>query len=228
MGFHAEGGMHMDRNEAREAVVLYGRRLAERGLTVGTGGNLSVRVAGEPLVALKPSGVPYEVLTPSDVPLLDLEGRVVEGERTPSSEWRMHLGVYRARSDAGGVVHTHSRFATTLACLKWEIPAAHYLVAASGDELVPVAPYRTFGSPELAEEAVRALGARGKAVLLANHGLLALGADLGEAFGVAEQIEFVAELYWRARCVGEPALLSREETREALEAFRNYASGRSA
>ncbi len=217
----------MNRNEAREAVVRTGRLLEERGLTVGTGGNLSVRVEGEELVAIKPSAVPYGLMTPEDVPLLDLEGRVVEGRCAPSSEWRMHLGVYRARPDAGGVVHTHSRFATTLACLKWEIPAVHYLVAASGDELVPVAPYRTFGSPELAEVAVQALGRRGKAVLLANHGLLALGADLGEAFGVAEQLEFVAELAWRARCVGEPALLSREETWEALEAFRGYGSGRS-
>ena len=112
MGFHAEGGMHMDRNEAREAVVLYGRRLAERGLTVGTGGNLSVRVAGEPLVALKPSGVPYEVLTPSDVPLLDLEGRVVEGTLRPSSDTRTHLVLYRAFPGLGGIVHTHSTYAT--------------------------------------------------------------------------------------------------------------------
>ena len=116
-----------------------------------------MRVEGEELVAIKPSAVPYGLMTPEDVPLLDLEGRVVEGRCAPSSEWRMHLGVYRARPDAGGVVHTHSRFATTLACLKWEIPAVHYLVAASGDELVPVAPYRTFGSPELAEVAVQAL-----------------------------------------------------------------------
>lgn len=177
----------------REEIVRFGRKMVSSRLTSGTGGNLSVIDRDSGLVAISPSGMEYDETEMADVPVLDLDGIAVTGERAASSELGFHLGLYRARPDIGAVVHTHSVYATTMACLGWEIPAVHYLVAFSGHK-VPLAPYATFGSRELADNIVAAIG-RHNAVLLANHGLVAVGPNLATAFAVAEEIELVARIY---------------------------------
>ncbi len=204
----------------RRAVVRFGRRMLAAGLTTGTGGNLSCCDRRRGRVAVTPSGMDYDGLRPADIAVVDLEGRPVEGDRPASSELPFHLALYRQRPDVAAVVHTHSVYATTLACLHWEIPAVHYLVGFAGPK-VPLAGYATYGSTELARLVVDAIGT-GHAVLLANHGLVAVGADLGRAFAVAEEIELVARIYYQARAVGTPRLLDDEEMRRVMEKFRGY------
>lgn len=204
----------------RSLLVEYGMRMVQAGLTTGTGGNLSLFKREEGLLAVTPTGIAYDRLTPGDVVVLTLEGAVVEGKRKPTSELGFHQALYRARPDAGGVVHTHSPYATTMACLGWEIPAVHYLVGFSGRK-VPLAAYATFGTPELAENVVAAIDGY-NAVLLANHGLVTVGADLPTAFAAAEEIEFVARVYYQTRSVGIPRILPDEEMARVIEKFKTY------
>ncbi len=204
----------------RSLIVEYGKRLLASGLTVGTGGNLSLYDRSSGYVAISPSGLDYESTQPGDVVLVDMDGTVVDGSRRPSSELAMHLGLYAKRSDVCAVVHTHSVYATTLACLEYALPAVHYLIGFAGNE-VKCAPYATFGTQELAESACRTIGDT-KAVLLAHHGLLAAGVDLKEAFMVAEQVEYCAELYWRAKAIGTPAVISDKEMDTIIEKFGDY------
>jgi len=204
----------------KEEVVCFGRRLLAAGLTTGTGGNLSILNPRDGLVAISPSGIEYGVMTAEDVPVTDLLGTVVEGKRKPSSELDFHLALYHKRPDIRAVVHTHSVYATTMACLNWEIPAVHYLVAFSGFK-VPLAPYATFGTPELARNIAESIGAY-NAVLLANHGLVAVGESLSAAFAVAEEIELVARIYYQAKCIGEPVVLPEEEMARVMRKFRSY------
>jgi L-fuculose-phosphate aldolase len=193
----------------REAVAGGGRRLAAARLVESTSGNLSVRHGHGGPVAISPSALAYERVTPADVVVVALDGRVLDGRRAPSSELGMHLAVYRRRADVGAVVHTHSPWATTWAVLGREIPAVHYVIASIGHH-VPVVPYATFGSDQLAGLAAEGLG-RHNAVLLGNHGVLAVGTDLEAAFENAVRVEFLAEVYWKACQVGEPRILPDEE-----------------
>ena len=206
--------------EEREQVVEYCRMLTTHKLTKGTGGNISACNREKGLMAISPSGMDYFKTEPEDVVVLDLEGRVVEGRRVPSSETDMHRLLYIDRSDINAVVHAHSTYATTLACMRWDLPAVHYLVGFAGHD-VRCAPYATFGTPELARVAVE--GMKGRfAVLLGNHGLLAAGPNMHYAFNVAEEIEFVCELYWRSKAVGEPVLLDAGDMETVLEKFKTY------
>jgi L-fuculose-phosphate aldolase len=206
--------------QEREEIVRFGRKLVTAGLTSGTGGNLSIFNRAEGLIAISPSGIEYDEMDPADVPVLDASGQVVEGSRKPSSELGFHLALYRERPEIRAVVHTHSVYATTLACLNWEIPAVHYLVAFSGHK-VPLAPYATFGSAELAANVVAAIGDH-NAVLLANHGLATVGPNLATAFAVAEEIELVARIYYQAKSIGEPVILPRDEMERVIEKFAVY------
>jgi L-fuculose-phosphate aldolase len=193
----------------REAVAAGGRRLVAAGLAESTSGNLSVRDPGSGLVAISPSALAYDQVGPADVVVVEPDGRVADGHRRPSSELGMHLAVYARRADVGAVVHTHSPWATTWAVLGREIPAVHYVIASIGRR-VRVTPYATFGSAELAGSAAETLGGD-NAVLLANHGVLAVGADLEAAFDNAVRVEYLAEVYWKACQVGEPRVLPDEE-----------------
>lgn len=205
----------------RAEVVEYGKKMVASGLTTGTGGNLSAVDRASDRMAVSPSGIDYGEMRPEDVAVLNLaDGEVADGERTPSSEFNFHLALYRKRSDVGAVVHTHSPYATTMACLQWEIPAVHYLVGFAGKK-VPVAPYATFGTEALARSVTDTIGDY-NALLLANHGLLAVGPNLATAFAVAEEIEFVARIYYQTRCVGLPPLISGEEMDRVLEKFKTY------
>ncbi len=204
----------------RTLIVEYGKLLLERRLVAGTSGNLSVFDRGNGCIAISPSGLAYERTQPEDVAVVDTAGTVVDGLRRPSSELAMHLALYEKRPDACAIVHTHSVFATTLACLDCSLPAVHYLLGFAG-KVVRCAPYATFGTPELAGSACAAIG-DSQAVLLAHHGLLACGADLAEAFNAAEQVEYCAEIYWRARAVGTPSVIPDGEMDRIIEKFADY------
>ncbi|MDX2480563.1 MAG: L-fuculose-phosphate aldolase [Desulfuromusa sp.] len=206
--------------QQRQQIVDYGLKMVRSGLTTGSGGNLSVLSAAENLIAISPSGIDYHDVTVADVVVVDRAGHRVEGERNPSSELGFHLALYVARRDITAVVHTHSVYATTLACLHWELPAVHYLVAFSGDK-VPLAPYATFGSDELADNIIASIGSY-NAVLLSNHGLVAVGKDMKNSFNVAEEIELVARIYYQAKSLGQPILVDAEEMTRVTEKFASY------
>lgn len=205
----------------RSSVVHACRQLLAAGLLRGTSGNVSVRDRQSGAIALTPTGVGYPELRAVDVPVVGEDGRQLDGELLPTSELALHLAVYRQRADIGAVVHTHSVFATTFAVLDEPVPPVHYLLARAGAGPVPVAPYARYGTAELAAGCVRTLG-QGNAVLLANHGLVAVGAELAAAVAVADAVEFTAELAWRARQLGTPHLLDADQLAEAAQALADY------
>jgi L-fuculose-phosphate aldolase len=200
-------------------MVLAARRLSAEGLNPGMSGNLSVRTDGGFLVT--PSGVAYDRMHPDDLVFVGAGAAPGGGERKPSSEWRLHRDIYARRPEAGAVVHTHSPYATTLACLRRSIPAFHYEVAFAGGDDIRCGGYATFGTQELSDLALAALDGR-KACLLANHGAVAHGADLDEAVNLAEKVEALARLYWQSLQVAEPVLLEGVEMARVVEKFRTY------
>jgi L-fuculose-phosphate aldolase len=155
--------------EERELVREYGRKLIETGLTTGTGGNISIFNREKGLMAITPSGIDYMDIQAEDIVIMDLEGNTVDGDKRPSSEYDMHRVFYQNRDDVQAVVHTHCIYSTTISCLNWEIPSVHYLVAFCGEK-VPCADYATYGTPELAGNAYKAMGKQYNATLLSNHG----------------------------------------------------------
>ena len=204
----------------RQQIVDYGLQMIRSGLTTGSGGNLSLLSRSDDLIAVSPSGVDYHDITAADVVVVDRAGNKVDGVLKPSSELDFHLALYAARKDITAVVHTHSVYATTMACLHWELPAVHYLIAFSGDK-VPLAPYATFGSKELAANIIASIG-NYNAVLLANHGLVAVGSDMKKSFNVAEEIELVARIYYQAKSVGQPVIVAADEMERVVEKFGSY------
>jgi len=212
-----------DEQRLRLDLVQTMQAMAARGLNRGTSGNASVR-CGEQLL-ITPSGVVPERLTPEGVVLIDREGRAADGALKPSSEWRMHWGVLEGRPDARAVVHCHSRHATILACAGRSVPAIHYMVAAAGRSDIPLAPYRTFGSAELAEAVVETLQG-GRACLMANHGQIAIGPSLSRALAIAEEVEEQAAVYWGALAIGGPKLLDELEMAAVLQQFSHYGQRR--
>lgn len=207
-------------NKERELVVEYGKKLLESGLTTGTGGNLSLFNREQELLAISPSGLDYRLSSPEDIVVMDLDGNIKDSERKPSSEYGFHTAIYRERPDVNAVVHTHSVYATTVACLNMELPAVHYLVGFAGKK-VPLAPYATFGTPELAENVINTIG-NYNAVLLANHGLITVGRKIGNAFDAAEELELVARIYIQALSVGKPVIVPDEEMDKVIDKFSTY------
>ena len=203
----------------RMMVLAACRELTRRGLTHGTSGNVSVR-CDERRFFVSPSGMDYELLQADDVPLMDLEGRWF-GRHRPSSEWRFHRDILRSRPDVGAIVHTHSPRATALACTGRGIPAFHYMVAIAGGRDIRCAPYHTFGTQELSDAALAALRDR-KACLLANHGVIATGADLASAMRLAGEVENLALQYGVALTLGEIRILDDAEMSRVIEKFRTY------
>lgn len=203
----------------RERVVAACRELARRGLTHGTSGNVSVR-RDERSFFISPTGAVYEDLQAADIPLMSFDGRWF-GRHRPSSEWRFHRDLLRARADVGAIVHTHSRYATALACTGRGIPAFHYMVAVTGDIEIRCAPYHTFGSQELSDAALAAI-AGSNACLLANHGVITLGADLTAALTLAGEVENLAAQYCAALAIGDVQILDAVEMRRVVEKFRTY------
>lgn len=204
----------------KEQVVRYGKKLIDRRLTTGSGGNISVCNREKNLVAISPSGLDYYETTPEDIVILDMDGNLVEGKHRPSSESGMHLAFYKNRADVSGIVHTHSKFATAIACMGWELPAVHYLIGMAGHR-VKCTGYATYGSDELAKKALETIG-DSNAVLLANHGLIALGEDVDRAFSTAEHLEFVSEVYYLTKTLGTPNILSDEDMDEVMKKFGTF------
>lgn len=200
----------------RESVADLGREMLDRDLTEGTGGNVSVR--SDDRFAMSPSGVPYGDVGASDVPVVDLRGERVAGDLTPSNETPMHALVYRNRPDVGGVVHTHSPYASTFASLGDPIPASHYLIAYAGTE-VPVCEYAPPGTEELGRLAAEAMGDDHDAVLLKNHGVIAVGETGDDALNVAAMVEFCARVHHQALAVGEPEVLPDETVADLRRMF---------
>lgn len=206
--------------DERTEIVEYGKRLVTSGLTKGTGGNLSIYNREKRLFCISPTGIDYFDIKPEDVVVMDLEGKIIEGDKKPSSEVEMHRIFYANREDIDAIIHTHTMYSTTLACLNWSLPPVHYMVALAGLD-VRCAKYATYGTKELAENAFEAMRDR-YAVLLANHGLLAGAKDLANAFNITEEIEYCAELYYRTKSIGEPIILPEEEMVLMLEKFKTY------
>jgi L-fuculose-phosphate aldolase len=205
--------------ELRRAVVETAVEMSRCGLSPGRSGNVSARLGAGLLIT--PSAKAYATLSPADVVHVMADGSVAKGQGVPSSEWAMHLAVYRTRADAGAVVHAHSTHATALACAHKPIPAFHYMVLVAGGPDIPVAPYATPGSEELAQAVGKAFLDR-RACLMANHGQIACGATLAAALELAQEVETLAEQYCKTLAVGGPTLLTAEHIPALVECFRTY------
>ena len=208
--------------ELRERVIATARAMNASGINRAKAGNVSARRREDGFdgFLITPTGVDYERLAPDDIVAVTCEGEP-RGRLAPSSEWRFHRDIYATRSDAHAIVHTHAPFCTTLACLDRGIPAFHYRVAVAGGRDIRCAPYATFGTQALADAAVGALAGR-RACLLAHHGMIAIGGSLGRALRLAVEVESLAETYWRALQIGEPATLADDEMDRVLDRFAGY------
>ncbi len=185
------------------------------GINQGTSGNISARIAGGFLIS--PSAIPYDRTSPSQIVPVRLDGSY-QGDVKPSSEWRMHLDIYAARPEAQAVVHAHPTFCTALSCLRKDIPAFHYMIAAAGGTDIRCADYATFGTQELSDHMLTALRDR-TACLLGTHGMICFGANLERAMWLAVEVEALARQYWHACQAGKPHILSAKQMQPVLEAF---------
>ena len=202
----------------RQQIIATALRMNELGINRGRSGNVSARAGDGFLVT--PSGLRYEETRPEDIAAVTLAG-AASGPRQASTEWRFHRDIYAARHEVAAIVHTHSTFATALACVGRDIPAFHYMVAVAGGRDIRCADYATFGTQALSDHALVALEGR-KACLLANHGMIAVGGSLADALALAVEVEALAEQYWRTLQLGTPDLLSDEEMDVVLEKFSSY------
>jgi L-fuculose-phosphate aldolase len=208
----------MSEIKLRSEMVRIANKLDEHGFNRGTSGNLSARF-GEGML-ITPSGMGAEGLTEDDIVFVHMD-RTSRGRWQPSSEWLFHRDIYAQRPEFGAVVHTHAVAATALACLRKDIPPFHYMIALMGGDNIRCGKYATFGTQELSNNALAALRGR-KACLLANHGMIAAGKDLAEAFRITVEVETLSEMYLRALQAGEPVLLKADEFQAAQKRFASY------
>lgn len=205
-------------SDLAEELLQTARQMNVTGLNQGSAGNVSVRSGDGYLIT--PTGMLYEKCAPSDMVQMDLAGNP-SGIRKPSSEWRFHQDLYLDRPDAEAIVHVHSTFATTVACLGKDVPPFHYMIAVAGGKTIRCTPYHTFGTQELSDVVVEAMQDR-KACLLGNHGMLALGDTLESALNMALEVEKLCEIYWRTLQVGGGRMISDTEMDRILEKFKGY------
>jgi L-fuculose-phosphate aldolase len=204
----------------RRDIVDAARQMNALGINQGTSGNISARSGDRMLIT--PSATPYEAMQPDDLAAMPFDGGGEwEGPLQPSTEWRFHLDILRGRPEAGAVVHTHATYCTTLAILRRDIPAVHYMIAAFGGDTVRCAPYATYGTAKLAAYALEALEGR-SACLLANHGMIVVGATLARAMWLAVELETLAKQYCLALQAGEPVVLSAADIADAARGFSSY------
>ena len=206
----------------RENLLSIAQKLIETGLNKGTAGNASVRLKenGSDGFLVTPSGMAVEDMSAASMVQMAFDGSYEEN-KIPSSEWRFHRDILASRKDVNAIVHTHTMFATTLACLHKDIPPFHYMIAVVGGDTIRCAPYALFGSQALSDNALVALIDR-KACLLANHGMIALGRDLDDALALTVEVENLCEQYWRALQLGEPYILTEAEMRDVFQQFKGY------
>jgi len=208
----------MDETNLRSELVRIANKLDAQGLNRGTSGNLSARFGKGMLIT--PSGMGAEGLTEDDIVFVHRDG-AARGRWKPSSEWLFHRDIYANREEFGAIVHVHSIAATALACLRKDIPPFHYMIALVGGDSIRCAEYATFGTQDLSDNALDALRER-KACLLANHGMIAAGEDLAEAYRIAVEVETLSEMYLRALQAGVPVLLNPHEFQDAQRRFGSY------
>jgi len=213
--------MNREERGLREAIIAQCRWMNASGLNQGTSGNISARHSERMLIT--PSAVPYGAMKPEMIASMPLEGEygAWEGPLKPSTEWRFHLDIMRARSDVGAIVHTHSTYATVLAIARKSIPACHYMMAAFGGNNIRCAGYARYGTKELSEHALAALEGR-NGCLLANHGMIALGANLDKAMWLAVELETLARQYYLALALDAHVILTDEEIAETARGFATY------
>lgn len=209
---------HAADESLRADIIRTSLKMNALGINQGKSGNVSARTDNGFLVT--PTGIAYEDTRTAQIVAMRMDG-TFDGEVLPSSEWRFHRDIYAARDDVNAIVHTHSAYATTLACLDRGIPAFHYMVAAAGGRDIRCAPYATFGTQELSDFAVAALHGR-KACLLSHHGMIACAVNLDKALALAVEVETLARMYWQALQVGEPVLLPEAEMATVLQKFATY------
>lgn len=211
----------MDETAIRQSIVEKCRFMNASGLNQGTAGNISARLGGSMLIT--PSSTPYEAMAPADIALMPLgkDDYTWTGPLKPSVEWRFHQDILLARPEIGAVVHTHSTYATVLAIMRKPIPACHYMVAAFGGSDIRCAGYARYGTRALSEEVLLALDGR-LGCLMANHGMIAIGADLEKAMALAVELETLARQYHQALSVGDPVILSDEQMEEVKLGFATY------
>jgi L-fuculose-phosphate aldolase len=204
------GDYNMLMMQARLDIVEYGKRILSEGLTKGTAGNLSVYDPDTGYMAISPSGIGYFETRPEDIVIMNLDGHLIEGDKKPSSEHRLHAVIYQCKPDARAVVHMHSMYCTTLACMHVKLQAVHYVIADAGVSEIPLVPYYTFGTKELAD-AVRE-----------NIGMAACGVSMSRAFALASSCEWAAEVQWRCMCAGTPHILSDDQMKTVMEHMKTY------
>ena len=212
--------------EERELIVEYGKKMSLAGLCPGTSGNISIYNRELGLMAISPSGIDYFGTKPEDVVITDLNANIVDGEKRPSSEWALHTNFYKAKTDCNAVVHTHSVHCSALAALGEPIRAAHFVICDAGVSEVPCAPYKTFGTEELAEEAIKVCG-DSRAVLLSNHGIVCCGKDIASAYSLALNMEYVSKVQLLSMAAGKPKILSSEDIEKSLERLKSYGQKKS-
>lgn len=206
--------------QEKQELVDYGNKLITDGYTLGTGGNLSHYIPEDKVILMTPSGIPFDQTTAEDIVVMQLDGKILEGDKKPSSEWRMHAIMYEGRNDLNFVIHAHTVYSTAMAVLRQPLPASHYMIAVAGKD-VRCAEYASFGTEELSLSAFEAMKDR-KAVLLANHGVLTAGATITEAYSVLEQLEYCSKVHLIALSAGTPTIMPDEEMAEMAERFKSY------
>ncbi len=204
----------------RQLLIEYGKKMVNDHLTAGTGGNLSILDRSTGLMAISPSGIDYFETKLEDIVIMNLDGDVVEGTCKPSSELNLHIALYKKKPEITAVVHTHSTYCIVLSTLDMPIKAVNYILADAGTPSVPVAPYRRFATQELADAVADSIG-DSNACLMANHGLSACGKNLQSAYSLARECEWIAEIQWRAMCIGKPNIIN---DREMMEVFKDFAT----
>ncbi|WFP62671.1 L-fuculose-phosphate aldolase [Mesorhizobium sp. WSM4904] len=210
--------MTVSDRDVRQAIIDACIEMNALGINQGTSGNISCR-HGEGML-ISPTSTPYDTLQPEDIVFMGWDGEV-DGRLPPSSEWRFHLDIMKARPDVNAVVHAHPTYCTTIAIMGRKIPAIHYMVAVAGGSDIRCAPYATFGTAELSAHAVEALRGR-KACLLAQHGMIAVGSSLAQAMWLAVEVETLARQYHGALQIGEPPILSDEEIENVIKRMASY------
>lgn len=203
---------------SREALLNSVIALQALGLNQGTSGNASMRQGDGFLIT--PSGMPINEMNTNSMVEMNMHGEAISAGK-PSSEWRFHRDIYQAKPEVSAVIHTHSMFATTLACLRNDIPPFHYMIAVAGGDTIRCAEYALFGTQALSDHVIEALKER-RACLLANHGMIAVGKTLKQALDIAKEVETLCEQYWRALQIGEPHILSAQEMLDVFEQFKGY------
>ena len=211
----------MSKKKKSASLIDTAIQLQNMGLNHGATGNCSCRDGDTYLIT--PSGVDTINLSEDKVIRMDFEGNIIDSisNLKPSSEWRFHQDIMFQRKEVGAVVHTHSVYASTLSLFGDELPPFHYMIAVAGGASVRCAPYAMFGTQELSDNIINALVDR-KACLIANHGLIAVGDNLMEAFHIAEEVEHLCHLYIEAKKLGEPNLLSKKQMSDVIERFQTY------